>query len=555
MSARRRLLAIWILFLARAFFYCAALPIWEGYDEWSHFAVVQRMAFRGELLVSRDAPIGRDIAASLELAPVAWECRYLPPPSLTHDVFWRLPAAERARRESVFRAIPPSSAREDASGNLRAYEGLQGPLYGWLMSPLLRAARAAALPTQLLLLRCFGVVLASLVIPLSFRIGRAVFGEDALGLGCAAIVAVMPEFLIDAARAGNDGIAVLLFTAAIWLSLEILRDGVSTSRALKLGAVVGLGLLAKAYFLAALPPIAVLLLWKCRGLRALLVPLLASVIAGWWYIRNAVTTGAATGMWESALRSNAGLGDQLHQVSRIPWGVAIDAIMLSHLYFGAWSNLTVRSWMYHLFYAWIVLAALGLASQGRRLSPPVIMLAAFLVSFWLGELYHVIPMFTVWAVPASMGCYLYAVVAAEVALCAAGLRNLAPQAARRLVAPAGVVLFALLDLYTIHMVAIPYYTGMIAHRLDGPVAAFHPATAPLAEILPRLVAFKSPLLTEPVLVALWIAYAASTLALIAVSFWIARTPPLPASHTAAASPAIAASGPTIPAPPPPTAAH
>src|ERR1035438_2128155 len=70
MLQRRWPLAIWFLFLARAFFYCAALPLWEGYDEWSHFAVVERMAFRGEPLVSRDAPVGADIAASLEPAPV-----------------------------------------------------------------------------------------------------------------------------------------------------------------------------------------------------------------------------------------------------------------------------------------------------------------------------------------------------------------------------------------------------------------------------------------------------------------------------------------------------
>src|ERR1035438_7648299 len=85
MRAPRWLLAIWLCFLARAMFYCAALPLWEGYDEWSHFATVQRMAFRGELLVSRFSQIPRDVAASLELAPVSWECRYLPPPAATRS--------------------------------------------------------------------------------------------------------------------------------------------------------------------------------------------------------------------------------------------------------------------------------------------------------------------------------------------------------------------------------------------------------------------------------------------------------------------------------------
>src|ERR1017187_4923385 len=138
MRATRWILAIWLCFLARAFFYCAALPLWEGYDEWSHFAVVQRMAFRGEPLVSRFSQIPRDVAASLELAPVSWECRYLPPPAptydqlwglparvpgeglyppppaATYDEFWRLPAAKRARRAAEFRAIPSAWAPQDS---------------------------------------------------------------------------------------------------------------------------------------------------------------------------------------------------------------------------------------------------------------------------------------------------------------------------------------------------------------------------------------------------------------------------------------------------------
>ncbi|MGA3098777.1 MAG: glycosyltransferase family 39 protein [Bryobacteraceae bacterium] len=527
MLQRRGPLVIWFLFLARAFFYCAALPLWEGYDEWAHFAVVQRMAFRGEPLVSRDAPVGRDIAASLELAPVPWECRYLPPPALTQDAFWRLPTEERARREARFRAIPSSLAREDAVGNLKAYEGLQGPLYGWLMTPLLWAAGSAHLATQVLLLRCFGVALVSLVIPLAFLIGRPVFGDDAVALGCAAIVAVMPEFLIDVARVGNDGIAVLLFTLAIWLLLEVLRDGLTRSRALALGFVLGAGLLAKAYFLTAIPPVAALLLWKCRRPRALLVPIVAFAVSGWWYIRNLFLTGTLTGMWESALLPHAGLGAQLRQIARVPWGVAIDSILLSHLYFGAWSSLTVRSWMYHLFYLLIALAAIGLVLPRRRsFDPrPLALLAGFFIAFWLGQLYHVIPMFTIWGVPTSMGCYLYAVAAAEVALSVAGLRALAPRAARRFVAPAGVALFALLDLYTIHMIAIPYYTGLIAHRPNGPLAAFHPAGASLSEMLNRLTAFKSPWLGEPLMAALWMAYIAATLGLIAISFRMVKRRP------------------------------
>jgi hypothetical protein len=72
------------------------------------------------------------------------------------------------------------------------------------------------------------------------------------------------------------------------------------------------------------------------------------------------------------------------------------------------------------------------------------------------------------------------------------------------------------------MVALPYYTGLTAHRPGGPVAAFHPVTANLAEFMTRLAAFKSPLLSETGLAVLWVCYAAATLGLVALSLAAAR---------------------------------
>jgi len=526
MRVSRWLLVIWFCFLARAFFYCAALPLWEGFDEWAHFGVVQRMAFRSEPLVSRDSALPRDVAASLDLLPLPWELRNLPPPSTTHDAFWRLSPAERSRRESLFHAIPQAWALEDAP-KLQTYEGLQGPLYGWIMTPLLLAARHTHLATQVLLLRWFGVAIVSFVIPLSFLACRRVFRDSALALGCAAVVAAMPGLLIDVAHISNESVAVVLFTVLIWLSLEIADKGLTSLRALSLGAVLGLGLLAKAYFLTALPPVAVQLVWKWRrDRRALLVPITAAIVAGWWYVRNQLTTGAVSGMQESATLPHATLGDQLRQAARIHWGGVVDSVMFSHLWLGSWSTLMVRSWMYHFLYLLIALAAAGLVwaalrpartSQIRAGLPALAILAMFFLVFWLGQLYHTIVMFMVWGMATTLGSYLYAVVTAEAALCVAGLRAIVPPFARHLVAPFGVALFALLDLYTMHFIELPYYAGLTAHRPNGPVAAFHPGGVSLAEVLARLHAFKSGLLSEQLLIALWIAYVGATIALVAIA--------------------------------------
>jgi len=113
---------------------------------------------------------------------------------------------------------------------------------------------------QDLVLRWFAMAILSLGIPLTFLTARAGFRHDATALSCAAVVAAMPGFLIGIARVSNEYLAVVLFNLLLWLCVEKL----TRSRLIAIGAVLGLGFLAKAYFLAAIPPVALLLLWKCR---------------------------------------------------------------------------------------------------------------------------------------------------------------------------------------------------------------------------------------------------------------------------------------------------
>ena len=206
---------VWACFLVRGAFYSAMLPLWEGYDEWAHFSVVRAMAVHGELLVARDRPAPRDVEESLRLAPVPWELRNYPPPAVTQDAYWSLPAEERRQREERLRAMPAEWSREDGSG-LKAYESLQPPLYYWLMAPVLRVIRGCALPAEVMVLRWLSVAIASLAIPLVFGVAREVFGDCGVAAGCAAVVALMPGFALDVARVGNDSLAVVLFTAVIW---------------------------------------------------------------------------------------------------------------------------------------------------------------------------------------------------------------------------------------------------------------------------------------------------------------------------------------------------
>src|SRR5437764_711225 len=82
------------------------------------------------------------------------------------------------------------------SNRLGAYEALQPPLYYWIAAPLLWLLRGASLATQAFGLRWASVVLGSLVIPLMFVLARKIFRDDRAALGCALVVALMPELAV-----------------------------------------------------------------------------------------------------------------------------------------------------------------------------------------------------------------------------------------------------------------------------------------------------------------------------------------------------------------------
>ena len=313
-------------FLVRTVFYATALPVWEGFDEWSHFAVIQRMAFRGEELVARDSPVSRAVKESLELCPVPWELRRLPWPSVTQDIYWRLPVEERIRRENLFKAIPAAWAKEDSIGSLRAYEALQPPLYGWLMVPVLRILNNTDIGEQVISLRWLSLAIASLTIPLTFLIGRSVFRDQRIGLGCAAVVACMPEFAINVARVGNECVAVVLFTVLTLLALELVRTEIRYSRALYLGVVLGAGLISKAYFLTAALAIGLLLfsaLLRDSGHRLRVLGCTAIIgavsvsISGWWYWYNLLTTRTVSGLNEAVMLRERGSVEILQRAADV----------------------------------------------------------------------------------------------------------------------------------------------------------------------------------------------------------------------------------------------
>src|SRR5262249_9868531 len=225
--ARRWLGFLWLIFLLRGLFYVSFVPLWEGFDEWSHYAVAQNMATSGRLLIGANDPVSREVQASLDLAPMHWQFA-----GLKHDGYWRLPEAERGERGRKLQSLPPQWQREPAKNGEHAYEAQQAPLYYWLLAPAYRLTAGLPLPARVWLLRLLSLLAASWVIPVSFLAARKVFADDRRALGVAALIAAFPELMMTVCHIGNDCLAVAMGSLFLLALLEWKEQPHSIRRAI-----------------------------------------------------------------------------------------------------------------------------------------------------------------------------------------------------------------------------------------------------------------------------------------------------------------------------------
>jgi hypothetical protein len=472
---------IWAIFIIKGAFYCLLFPLWEGYDEYAHFAFVQHLAGHHELPVS-ETRVSKQVQESLTLTPLPWSLRDWPSPYVTHDAYWQLSAGERQDRELRLRDVPLSLGKEAGTDFL--YEGKQPPLYYFVQLPVFMALQGLSFVNAVFALRLVSVLFVSITIPIAFVAARYVFASNAEALQVAAFIAALPELYIDIARVGNESLAIPVCSLFVYAALRSIDDG----RRLWWAAVtLGLALLTKAYFVTLLPVFLILCaaaVWsRPRKGPAFsgVISCLALGLAGSWYYHNAVS--ATSGIWVDAAPTQAmGLMGMIRRIPSLDWLAATRSLSLSHLWVGNWSFLQVRSWMYQVFEGIGLLALLGFVraqlgyagGSARKIGKKhVLVLAGVYFCFALGIAYRVFLNFINSNMSSSTGWYLYAVILPEVLLTTIGLFLLLPVRWQRFAVPVTMGCFALLELYTVHFLLIPYYTGFIDHTQTGALRSFH----------------------------------------------------------------------------------
>jgi hypothetical protein len=322
------------------------------------------------------------------------------------------------------------------------------------------------------------------------------FSDRAEAVGIVAVIVCMPELMIDISRAGNECIAVVAYSLLTLLLLRAARPE-GDKLLLPAGVVLGLGLVAKAYFLLAVPAfvmIAAYCGWRyalARGrilINAVMGLVLAALICGPWYWRIHALTGSWSGEQNNAKAVHQGLGHLFASAAKVNWISGIDAILVSHIWFGGWSFLKLPKPVYAVFAAVIALSVLGVAlgiAKDRFRSPELSVVVTIYASFWVGMIYETLLIFVATGVSGAPGWYVYAVVLPEVLLVGYGLYQLVPQRWHGAILPAIATAFAAIDLYGVGALLVPYYTGLIIHVAGSDVV--HGSLRTLLRTSPQLI--------------------------------------------------------------------
>jgi len=95
------------------------------------------------------------------------------------------------------------------------YEAQQAPLYYWLSAQVPKLFLDWALADRVLLLRFLTLMVASLVVPLTYLVGYAA-GGIRLALTNSILLVAMPQFTMTASRVANDSFAAVDVALVVW---------------------------------------------------------------------------------------------------------------------------------------------------------------------------------------------------------------------------------------------------------------------------------------------------------------------------------------------------
>jgi hypothetical protein len=327
-----------LMALAAVVLYAAVLPLWEGWDEPFHLGYIEALRSWNAIPVFGETPLSKEIEASLYLTPLPQFLSAGVPGTMTFAQQAALTRGEKLQRRRELDQIP--TELQSAESAIPNYEAQQAPLAYLYLAPLDAALDHLPLVRRIFWLRLAtslaGIILTFFAVERLLVVFRVEGPLQEVALACILSTQVL---WASFAHVSNDWLAI---PCTIWFAVLIARAASEPSGRNLIAAslILAVGLLTKAYFLAFVPVLGVLIVQqalrkKVKAIEAASAVLITLLIGGVWYGRNIAIYHSLSGTQES-IRGTP-LWEVLFAFVSINWLKSLLALFRSTLWCGNWS--------------------------------------------------------------------------------------------------------------------------------------------------------------------------------------------------------------------------
>ena len=297
------------MFVVQASFYSGMYPLWEGWDEPAHFAYIQHIAENQELPIEGDF-MSNEIQKSFTNFPLN---QYLLESNGTdYNDFWsHFDIEEFSNNKKIFSSLPYSDR------TLSDYKSPPWPIYEVQLPPVGYISQVPVylvfydqdIITRVFALRIFSVLVAAVAAIFAYKTISLIFQDRFMRIGSLMFIVFNPMFTTNIARVNNEAITILLFSIFLYLMVLYLKSKPTTTYALLIGIILGLGLLSKTSFIAAVALVPIFIFLKhlqnknnepsitiLQSLKNLGIVFGITIpIAFWWYF-DRISSGNFSGL-------------------------------------------------------------------------------------------------------------------------------------------------------------------------------------------------------------------------------------------------------------------
>lgn len=225
------------------------IPIWQYPDEQSHFGQVQNLAEHGGIAyINPKVDTSQEIALTEELLDTqrdgAGNNKFTYHPEYKINYTNTLNGQYEEEISNL-----PKSARSQL---MKKESTLNPPLYYLLGSLVYRVTSAGNIFDRVYAVRLMSAIIFIGTVIVAYKIGTLVFAGEILPLTLAAIIAFKPMLVFVSTGVLPDTLTNFLFSLFIFLSLKMIKTGISMLRLLVILVVIALGAATRQNFLITL---------------------------------------------------------------------------------------------------------------------------------------------------------------------------------------------------------------------------------------------------------------------------------------------------------------